>query len=796
MKHDDPDPASHDDMTDDQAEQVLAEALEDFHRRRARGERPNEADYRKQLGEELYPQFVELVAAETIIDLALEPAGDETHLPLAWGPYTLIHEIARGAAGVVYEAIHRKLGRKVALKVLRTGVDTDRVARERFHREARALAHVKHDNIVEIYEADEIDGRPYYAMSLVNGPTLKELLKSGQAPEPREVCRGLAGVADALATLHAEGIIHRDVKPQNIIVDADGRYMLADFGLARSSLAETMTQSGDALGTPLYMSPEQILGNRDEIEERTDVYGLGATLYEMLAHQPPFKTDNLQALMRMILHERPVRIRDVNPAVPKACSNIAETCLQKELRDRVGSAAALRDDLMAAAEGERVAAAPMTRFERAVRQASKHPVLAAAAVVLLAIGVWFVTRPPEPATIDLQIYGPAMAKLDGGALEPIPWMGRELASNRTYELEIVPDDTETYLTLHETLVAEPGSRFTIRRGLEPRDGTNSRAGMDAKYGELGVERAEPGKPASHRGPVEYVAQVQFPRGRVRPSDLGDFEVQLGSAKHERKIVEHSKSAIDFFIGADRVASVPIAGDEAAYLRAPIPTAVRERAEPGTVVRWGYRLPGSDSLVDEATFEIVAEDPSIDARLAKIAQVFERDWVSNAIERERAIRLMSAELLLQNELPYAAWRTLQAPFEAEERAVEAEMARHGDAMAAATAKLGEAEGALQALYDRVPPEDEAARAAYDKALKAAERRVEEADRDLSVFYERHIALQEQPRMFRSLPLLSVQQAVLERLFPSRTQRQDNVWYRKHAQWRGMFSDEAWSAYRSR
>ena len=167
-------------MTEEQKDGVLAECLEDYHRARARGEIPDLAKHREKLSE-LYPEFVELVAAETAIDAALDSAG-ETELPQNWGEYVLLGEIGRGAAGVVYEAMHRKLGRKVALKVLRTGVDTDATARERFIREAQALAQVRHDHIVEIYEYGERDGRPFYAMSLVDGPSLAQLTKLDQRP--------------------------------------------------------------------------------------------------------------------------------------------------------------------------------------------------------------------------------------------------------------------------------------------------------------------------------------------------------------------------------------------------------------------------------------------------------------------------------------------------------------------------------------------------------------------------------------------------------------------------------------
>ena len=176
----------------------------------------------------------------------------------------------------------------MAVKVLRTGFDTSPEAIERFRREAVACAQVRHDNIVEVYESGDVDGRPFYAMALLRGRSLSRLIRSGPMPTPQETCRRLADVADALHTLHEHGIIHRDIKPSNIMIEESGRMVLADFGLARTLVSAALTKTGEALGTPLYMSPEQLMGRGDEVNRRSDVYGLGATLYEVFAGHPPF----------------------------------------------------------------------------------------------------------------------------------------------------------------------------------------------------------------------------------------------------------------------------------------------------------------------------------------------------------------------------------------------------------------------------------------------------------------------------------------------------------------------------
>ena len=154
-------------------------------------------------------------------------------------------------------------------------------------------------------------------------------------------------IHSALAELHEKGIVHRDVKPGNIMVDVNGRMLLADFGLARTAATETLTQTGQAMGTPLYMSPEQVLGSRDEIDGRSDVYGLGVSLYEALAGRPPFKPADYAALMRMIVSEQAPDLRKTNPEVPTDLARIAMTAIEKDKDDRYASAAAMRDDLRA-----------------------------------------------------------------------------------------------------------------------------------------------------------------------------------------------------------------------------------------------------------------------------------------------------------------------------------------------------------------------------------------------------------------------------------------------------------------
>ena len=248
-------------MTEHEHELLLAECVEDYHRRRALRAPVRPEDYRERLGD-LFPDFQDILEAEERLDQTVNLAPGAP-FPRPFGSYTLVRELGRGSMGVVYEAVHRPLGRKVALKILRTEFDTLSLLLERFRREAQACAQVRHECVIEIYEAGDVDGRPYFTMPILPGRTLAQRIQTGDLPEPVVLCRGLAGVADGLAALHTAGIVHRDVKPGNILVDDDGRMILADLGLARSAASQSITQTGQAPGTPSRSSASRIASTID-----------------------------------------------------------------------------------------------------------------------------------------------------------------------------------------------------------------------------------------------------------------------------------------------------------------------------------------------------------------------------------------------------------------------------------------------------------------------------------------------------------------------------------------------------
>jgi serine/threonine-protein kinase len=265
------------------------------------------------------------------------PAADA--LPRQFGEFTLLEEVGRGGMGVVYRARQASLHRTVALKVIQRG------ERARFQFEAEAAAKLDHPNIVPVYGVGEHDGQPYLCMRYVEGTTLARLVADHPLP-PREAARYVAQIARAVHYAHEHGILHRDLKPSNVLIDRGGQPYVSDFGLAKQvEGGPQLTASNDILGTPSYMPPEQASGRRGHLSPASDVYSLGAILYELLTGRPPFRAAKPFDTLLLVLDQEPVPPRQLNPQVDRGLEMICLKCLQKHADLRYPSAAALANDL-------------------------------------------------------------------------------------------------------------------------------------------------------------------------------------------------------------------------------------------------------------------------------------------------------------------------------------------------------------------------------------------------------------------------------------------------------------------
>lgn len=267
------------------------------------------------------------------------------------GRYEIIKELGRGAMGVVYEAKDPLIDRIVAIKTINLQDMKPHEKQEyesRFYQEARAAGGLSHPNIVTIHDLGESGGTAYIAMELLKGCELQNLLKNEQPLPVDQSLNIVIQVATGLAYAHEHGIVHRDIKPSNIMVLKDNQIKIADFGIARMTASLLSTETGKVMGSPLYMSPEQVLNH--PIDARSDIFSLGTLLFQMLTGQVPFSGDNANSVMYQIVHEYPQKPSLINPKVPDALNAIVSKCLSKNQDDRYQNAEELANELQTCRE--------------------------------------------------------------------------------------------------------------------------------------------------------------------------------------------------------------------------------------------------------------------------------------------------------------------------------------------------------------------------------------------------------------------------------------------------------------
>lgn len=342
------------------------------------------------------------------------------------GDYELIEEIAAGGMGVVWKARQVKLDRVVAVKMIRGGMlaGTDEV--QRFQAEAQAAANLRHPNIVGIHEVGEHEGQHYYSMDFIEGTTLADVCH-GKPMNAREAAELLRTVCGAVHFAHQRGVLHRDLKPHNLMIDTSGQPHVLDFGLAkRLDDDQGLTMSGAVLGSPSYMAPEQAQGRNDRVGPHTDVYALGAILYQMLTGRAPFLATTAAETMMQVVQREPAAPSKLNADIPRDLETICLKCLEKEPARRYATARELVDELTRFLKGEPVLAQPASMVRKTTTWLRQHPGWLAGAAALVVFGllcaVFWLWQ--ENAFIRAQQLNPAL-KREPGVLsrELTGWFG-------------------------------------------------------------------------------------------------------------------------------------------------------------------------------------------------------------------------------------------------------------------------------------------------------------------------------------------------------------------------------------
>ena len=479
--------------------------------------------------------------------------------------YEILETIGRGGMGVVYKARHVALDRLVALKLIVEGVHAQRKDLDRFFGEARLVARLQHPNIIQIYEVGEADGLAFLALELARDGNLEARLAS-TPQDPRHAAEIIEALANATRHAHAQGIIHRDLKPANVLLAPMPK--IADFGLAKQvDDAAARTRTGEILGSASYMAPEQATGNIDAIGPATDIYALGAILYEMLTGRPPFKAATVVATLDQVVSQEPVAPRRLQRSIPNDLETITLKCLEKDSRRRYPTAADLAEDLGRFLRGEPIVARRTAIWERGSKWAKRRPLVAALAAATL-------------LTATLGLLGIVWQWRDAVA-------ARAYARRQLYRSSIAAAASALELHNHIGVARSLESAPPEFRGWEWR---HFRSQLDNSAARL-------------RGHTDGVSLVTYsPDGSRILSGSVDGTFRLWDASSHRLIavLRHTRAVFagSFTLDGDRIAT--IAGNEVRLWDATSGTLIAALPHPGDIAAHAFSRDGSLLATGEMT----------------------------------------------------------------------------------------------------------------------------------------------------------------------------------------------------
>jgi tetratricopeptide (TPR) repeat protein len=524
------------------------------------GERPAPAEYLRRFP--AHSEIIDLIFRETETNDTGEPSRLLPKLPCILDDYELVEEVARGGMGVVYRARQLSLNRTVAVKMILAGQFASDADVERFDLEVQAAAWLDHPNIVPIIEVGRWQGQRYFSMSFIDGVSLASRIAAGPL-RPREAARLLLTVAEAVEYAHSRGIVHRDLKPANILIEADGRPHITDFGLAkRVRKDDALTATGQLIGTPSFMPPEQAMGKSGLTGALSDVYSLGAVLYAMLTGRPPFQAASAFDTVKQVLEQEPVAPRRLNPTVPRDLETVALKCLEKNPAKRYGSARDLAEELRRYLCGRPIVARPVKPLERAYRWCRRNPVVAAmaSAVTLLLLAVTVVSTASAVRIDRLRLEAIEHEQVARAQSARAESERAKAERNLQYAHDMIRQLADSYNLLgdqqqrieHRLQWYEKAHGLFSSLAHESPSSLDSQAQLAGSFGRLGMAHARAGSSSNameafdhalailQRLCQQHPEQLQYQRDLAKAFDLLGRQYRL-DARHDASLAMHEQA---------------------------------------------------------------------------------------------------------------------------------------------------------------------------------------------------------------------------------------------------------------